>query len=111
MAAYTNEERKPGVMTCHGAIVSLVPCALYATAMSVSPTSAGTSREQQDVRHVYIRPKTPHLNGKVERSHRVDEQEFYQLLDKDGIGDDSHLFNDKLRDRPAGESRIQRRHD
>ena len=36
--------------------------------------------EAQDIRHVYIRPRTPHLNGKVERSHRVDEQEFYQLL-------------------------------
>ena len=30
--------------------------------------------EERDIRHVYIRPKTPHLNGKVERSHRVDEQ-------------------------------------
>ena len=30
----------------------------------------------------------PHLNGKVERSHRVDEQEFYQLLDRDGISDE-----------------------
>ena len=48
--------------------------------------------------HIYIRPKTPHLNGKVERSHRVDEQEFYQLLDKHGIADDIHLFNDKLRE-------------
>src|SRR6266705_5047096 len=54
--------------------------------------------EARDIRHVYIRPKTPHLNGKVERSHRVDEQEFYQLLDKDGIADDIHLFNDKLRE-------------
>src|SRR5882762_1213589 len=54
--------------------------------------------EAQDIRHVYIRPRTPHLNGKVERSHRVDEQEFYQLLDKDGIADDIHLFNDKLRE-------------
>jgi hypothetical protein len=25
---------------------------------------------------VYIRPRTPHLNGKVKRSHRVDDQEF-----------------------------------
>ena len=33
-----------------------------------------------------------------ERSHRVDEQDFYQLLDKDGIADDIHLFNDKLRE-------------
>jgi len=54
--------------------------------------------ESKDIRHAYIRPRTPHLNGKVERSHRVDEQEFYQLLDKDGITDDIHLFNDKLRE-------------
>ncbi len=54
--------------------------------------------ESLDIRHVYIRPRTPHLNGKVERSHRVDDQEFYQLLDRDGIADDIHLFNDKLRE-------------
>jgi transposase InsO family protein len=54
--------------------------------------------EGLDIRHVYIRPRTPHLNGKVERSHRVDDQEFYHLLDKDGITDDVHLFNDKLRE-------------
>src|SRR5215468_2485151 len=54
--------------------------------------------EARDIRHVYIRPRSPHLNGKVERSHRVDEQEFYQLLDKDGITDDIHLFNQKLRE-------------
>jgi len=54
--------------------------------------------EAQDIRHVYIRPRTPHLNGKVERSHRVDDQEFYQLLDRDGIADDIHLFNDKLKE-------------
>jgi hypothetical protein len=33
--------------------------------------------EGLDIRHVYIKPRTPHLNGKVERSHRVDDQEFY----------------------------------
>lgn len=54
--------------------------------------------ETHDIRHVYIRPRTPRLNGKVERSHRVDDQEFYQLLDKDGISDDIHLFNEKLRE-------------
>ena len=52
--------------------------------------------EEHDIRHVYIRPRTPHLNGKVERSHRVEDQEFYQLLDKDGIADNIHRFNDKL---------------
>ena len=30
--------------------------------------------------HAYIKPRTPRLNGKVERSHRTDEQEFYQLI-------------------------------
>jgi transposase InsO family protein len=54
--------------------------------------------EGLDIRHVYIRPRTPHLNGKVERSHRVDDQEFYQLLDRKGIADDIHLFNDELRE-------------
>ncbi len=47
------------------------------------PGSSGSP----DIRHVYIRPRTLHLNGKVERSHRVDDQEFYQLLHKDGISD------------------------
>jgi hypothetical protein len=54
--------------------------------------------EELDIRHVFIRPRTPRLNGKVERSHRVDNEEFYQLLDKDGISDDVHLFNKKLRE-------------
>ena len=30
--------------------------------------------------HAYIKPRSPQLNGKVERSHRTDEEEFYQLL-------------------------------
>jgi transposase InsO family protein len=34
----------------------------------------------QAIRHAYIKPASPQLNGKVERSHRTDEQEFYQLL-------------------------------
>jgi transposase InsO family protein len=32
------------------------------------------------MRHVYIKPQTPRLNGKVERSHRTDLNEFYQLM-------------------------------
>jgi transposase InsO family protein len=54
--------------------------------------------ETLDIRHAYIRARTPRLNGKVERSHRVDDQEFCQLLDKDGISDDIHVFNEKLRE-------------
>ena len=38
------------------------------------------------IRHVYIRPRSPHLNGKVERSHATDKIEFYQLVEyKDDI--------------------------
>src|SRR5436190_2856306 len=66
-------------------------------APSSSPASTGISKHATSAMSI-SRPKTPHLNGKVERSHRVDEQEFYQLLDKDGIADDIHLFNDKLRE-------------
>jgi transposase InsO family protein len=36
--------------------------------------------EDQGMRHVYIKPRSPQLNGKVERSHRSDQEEFYQLL-------------------------------
>lgn len=37
--------------------------------------------EDLGIRHVYIKPRTPRLNGKVERSHLTDECEFYQLLE------------------------------
>ena len=31
--------------------------------------------------NVYIKPATPRLNGKVERSQLTDKREFYQMLD------------------------------
>jgi transposase InsO family protein len=49
------------------------------------------------IQHVYIKPRTPRLNGKVERSHRIDNEEFYRLLDGVVI-DDTGLFNDKLQE-------------
>ncbi|MBC8485551.1 MAG: IS481 family transposase [Bacteroidetes bacterium] len=36
--------------------------------------------EDKGMKHIYIKPRTPQLNGKVERSHRTDQEEFYQLL-------------------------------
>ena len=36
--------------------------------------------EDLGIRHVYIKPRSPQPNGKVERSHRTDKHEFYQLL-------------------------------
>ena len=61
------------------------------------------------IRHVYIKPATPRLNGKVERSHRIDDDEFYRLLEG-VVVDDAQLFNTKLQewehfynfDRPHG---------
>ena len=40
--------------------------------------------EDLGMRHVYIKPRTPRLNGKVERSHGTDEREFYQLIEYKG---------------------------
>jgi transposase InsO family protein len=49
------------------------------------------------IQHVYIKPRTPRLNGKVERSHRIDAEEFYRLLDGVVI-DDVNIFNAKLQE-------------
>jgi transposase InsO family protein len=62
--------------------------------------------EDKGMRHVYIKPQSPQLNGKVERSHRTDQEEFYQLLTYTDDGD----LNEKLAewerfynlDRPQG---------
>ena len=37
--------------------------------------------EDQGMRHTSIKPRSPNLNGKVERSHLTDQLEFYQLLE------------------------------
>jgi transposase InsO family protein len=61
------------------------------------------------IRHVYIKPATPRLNGKVERSHRIDDEEFYRQLNG-VVVDNTELFNQRLQewehfynfDRPHG---------
>ena len=37
--------------------------------------------EDRGIRHISIKPASPNLNGKVERSHLTDKLEFYQLFD------------------------------
>ena len=49
------------------------------------------------IRHVYIKPATPRLNGKVERSHRIDGEEFYRQL-KGVVIDNTALFNERLQE-------------
>jgi transposase InsO family protein len=48
--------------------------------------------EDLGIQHVYIKPRSPQLNGKVERSHLTDQKEFYQLLTYTGDVD----LNSKL---------------
>ena len=50
----------------------------------------------QGIGHTYIRPATPRLNGKVERSRRIDAEEFYRLIDG-AVIDGAGVFNDELR--------------
>ena len=45
------------------------------------------------MRHIYIKPGSPQLNGKVERSHRIYQEEFYHLL----IYNDDVDLNKKLK--------------
>jgi transposase InsO family protein len=40
--------------------------------------------EDLGIRHVYIKPTSPDLNGKVERPHLTGRLESYQLLDHTG---------------------------
>jgi len=49
------------------------------------------------INHVYIKPRSPRLNGKVERSHRIDKEEFYRMLNGVVI-DNAKLFNEKLQE-------------
>lgn len=44
--------------------------------------------------HVKIRPQTPRLIGKAERSHRIDSDEIYRLLESEVI-DDANLFAER----------------
>jgi transposase InsO family protein len=49
------------------------------------------------INHVYIKRGRPRLNGKVERSHKIDDKEFYRMLEGVVI-DDAKLFNEKLKE-------------
>lgn len=53
--------------------------------------------QAKGIDHVYIKPRTPRLNGKVERSHRIDSEEFYHLLDG-AVIDDVNIFNARLKE-------------
>jgi transposase InsO family protein len=68
-------------------------------ALTTVPSSRGhsTGTFSIGVGHVYIRPATPRLKGSIERSHRIDAEEFYRLLEGVVI-DDTGLFFEKLQE-------------
>ena len=43
--------------------------------------------QRQGIPHKLIRPRTPEHNGKVERSHRIDQERFYRTLRFSSLGD------------------------
>ena len=47
--------------------------------------------------HTYIKPASPHLDGKGEHSHRIDGEEFYRML-QGVVIDDVGAHNGKLRE-------------
>jgi transposase InsO family protein len=49
------------------------------------------------IAHTYIKPRTPRLYGKVARSHRIDAEQFYRMLDGVVI-DDAQVLRDKLQE-------------
>jgi transposase InsO family protein len=49
------------------------------------------------IKHIYIKPSTPRLNGKVERFYRIDQEESYALLDGTVI-DNAASLNSKLQE-------------
>jgi transposase InsO family protein len=51
------------------------------------PLAFALAVEAAGIRHRYIRPRRPQQNGKVERSHRIDDEEFWSRHD---FGDFTH---------------------
>ena len=48
---------------------------------SECPLAFKLAVEQLGIRHRYIKPRRPQQNGKVERSHRIDDEEFWSRHD------------------------------
>ena len=43
--------------------------------------------EAEGIAHKFIKPRTPEHNGKVERSHRIDQEKFYRTLKFHSLAD------------------------
>lgn len=48
--------------------------------------------KKNGIRHRLIKPRSPELNGKVERSHRIDEERFYSRFEFTNTHDHDHAL-------------------
>lgn len=58
---------------------------------------------ENNIKHHLIRPRTPQHNGKVERSHRIDQDKFYRTLKFYSLGDlryQGELWNKRYNNLP-----------
>jgi transposase InsO family protein len=81
-------------------VVEKLPFRVEVIRRTTAPSSRRSSTYHvldRGIGHVYIKPLTPRLNGKVERSHRIDEEEFYRML-AGVVIDDTGLFNHRLQE-------------
>jgi len=51
---------------------------------------------ENDIEHILIKPGQPQLNGKVERSHQCDEEEFYRTFEAKSLEELRERFNQWL---------------
>ena len=94
--ATTRRPRSSSSTTSSSGSRSVSSASRPTTAPSSKAPSTGTSSTAASATSTSSR-ETPRLNGKVERSHRIDAEEFYRLL-AGVVIDDSKLFTEKLQE-------------
>ncbi|WP_344428140.1 integrase core domain-containing protein [Pseudonocardia ailaonensis] len=93
--ARTRRPRSRSSTTCCPGCRSRSTSSKPTTARNSSPRSTGTPSTRAC--STSASGPAPRLNGKVERSHRIDAEEFYRLLEGVVI-DGTTSFDDKLRE-------------
>ena len=65
-------------------MVERVRLAIVVQSAGLGPSTCNKGSGTKDGGRSYIKPRSPQLNGKFERFHGTDEEEFYQLLSYKG---------------------------
>ena len=93
LRAYSRDQKTAVAFIDH--VLSKLPSP--STSRPTTAQSSGSSFHwhlvDKGIGHVRIKPRTPRLNGKVERSHRIDSEELCRLLEGEVI-DDANLLSE-----------------